>query len=436
MQTKIRIFLTNSNYVDFDDDSIISANVTKNYDPMCFELRTGTLECEIYSSSDIFNLLNPNGIYDRLTKNKKIQIWTIENNVEYSIGVYYLKEWSYEMNKTARLYAEDILSLLEEKEFIYEINCDNNGSRYYTHELIANAMNMSVSDIFYSTSGLTGSYLSGDKMPKTNCKEILLIALMNLTVNSIVRTDGKIDTAYVGGKNGTFYMGSSNFTIESSNKIVNTEKYEKLPVTTDFRFMQKLVDIYDIDTVHTLIENAVYDSGTYFISFDEFYGNYRITGATLIDRGVHFVKFKVTNNSTTVNLTASWLRTYKDDPISMNLADAKNVDFSGDWKIPFTKTEGENVLILENWVVKTFPSLHMCFRARNGYTYYNNCFKLSTQIIFEPSNLDKMVGPSTVITTNNNNRYKGVITYADIDVKNGLLSNIEMICEKQPLVQE
>ncbi len=113
---------------DWTDKSIISAELFEETDITCNTLAIDTFDFTLYSEDDDFNILNPQGIYDKLQSDQPIKVYeTIEtyddgNNLIEStmlyIGTFYLKEWSSKANNEISFSCTDAIGLLDKNKFI------------------------------------------------------------------------------------------------------------------------------------------------------------------------------------------------------------------------------------------------------------------------------------------------------------------------------
>ena len=121
MGTKISITLSDNTTRVYQNDQVVEANIFEANDPLCLKLESATLECVLYSATDEFNVLNPNGIVGLLKQKQKISIsYVFEDSTEVQIGVYYLASWNLESDQKLRIVCMDALYLLESYTYILD----------------------------------------------------------------------------------------------------------------------------------------------------------------------------------------------------------------------------------------------------------------------------------------------------------------------------
>lgn len=104
------------------DDELISADLVQETSYLTDTLPIGTLEFEVASANDEFNLLNPDGIFDQLHINAPVRLITQKDENTYDYNTYFLKRWESSNNRITKFYCEDAIGLLQTTEGEYYTN--------------------------------------------------------------------------------------------------------------------------------------------------------------------------------------------------------------------------------------------------------------------------------------------------------------------------
>lgn len=109
--------------LDMSGDSILSANIVEECDPISANLKYNTLDITLQSDDDDFNILNPQGYYAALKERQPVFIYENVDGVETFMGQFFLDEWESPTENTLVFRCIDLLGMLEKSQFsgkIYE----------------------------------------------------------------------------------------------------------------------------------------------------------------------------------------------------------------------------------------------------------------------------------------------------------------------------
>lgn len=101
----------------FEHNNILSCNLIEQQDIICNELPINEVNFEIYDSDDSFNILNPQGVYNKLKTNQAIEVYHNETGVDNFMGKFYLSSWESESENIGKFKAVNIIGLLDNIQF-------------------------------------------------------------------------------------------------------------------------------------------------------------------------------------------------------------------------------------------------------------------------------------------------------------------------------
>ncbi len=103
----------------FNEDTLMSANLIEETDFISSELSINTLDFEVYSEDDDFNIINPKGVYNVLQERQKIEVVEelLAENKEIKMGTFYLDTWTSEKDNLMKFSAIDLIGLLDKTTF-------------------------------------------------------------------------------------------------------------------------------------------------------------------------------------------------------------------------------------------------------------------------------------------------------------------------------
>lgn len=98
-------------------DSIISASIVEELDPISSELSINTASFTLLDKENMFNALNENGYFSLMQNKQKITFTEIVNGEEITMGTFYLENWSSEQLNKANFNLIDALGIIDKTDF-------------------------------------------------------------------------------------------------------------------------------------------------------------------------------------------------------------------------------------------------------------------------------------------------------------------------------
>ena len=102
---------------DFGSNEIKSANLMEETDLSALTAPASTLEFEVYSESDDFNIFNPQGIYNLLQQKQQMSVSGAKGGKMINFGTYYVEELESKSNKIISISATDGVGIMDGTTF-------------------------------------------------------------------------------------------------------------------------------------------------------------------------------------------------------------------------------------------------------------------------------------------------------------------------------
>lgn len=273
----------------FGDDLLISANTTHEIDLLSSELNIGKLSFKVSNSDRKFSLLNPEGIYSSLQDKQKIRAYEYLDNDKKLLGTFYLSSWKNTSEQVANFEGQDVIGLMDTSIFY--------GGMYTNilSEVLINEILLDANIDYELDEELEGIEISG-YIPKCSHREALQQVLF--TIGAVAKTSGnEVLKIYIPD---TSYVKSS---------ITKSRKHTKKNEVSIYNIVTGVdVTYYGYQTTNSMKEvyKDVLDEGVQIIEFNKpvVENTISVNGATIISKGVNFVKINVTNDDTTVIVNA------------------------------------------------------------------------------------------------------------------------------------
>lgn len=384
------------------DEEILSGNIIKECNCVGDELPGGTLEFEVLSKNDEFNILNPKGIYKHLKKNLRITVSKQEGNEVTQEWKFLLSKWENE-NEVERFTAVDSIEALEEIEYngMYTGSTELNT---FANSILETAKRNNIKNIKWDISQkmaarmLTSCTGFENKMTLREALQHLALATCSLVC---------CDEGYTVTIKGQYE-------IEEDENIVATVKQEERSLNEDG--IERIEDVNYVEIIPTgttLGEDMeLYNSeeqldvGTYTINFEN---PSTVDSITSADGGVAKIKIKTAYSVTfdvitkgTFVATGEMINRTQGQTVRRGTQGNKNMQISGIDIISVT-TASTNI-------------------AQQLLEYYQGKYKLK----FEQINPDYYIGNKIICELPYSKILKGNVTKIDLDIMNGFIAQVEV----------
>lgn len=385
--------------VIFEGDSLISANLIEEINPLSDELTINTLDFVCFTTDDRFNILNPQGIYLTFQKAQQLKAYREENGEQELMGTFYLDEWENESEKSMRIRGIDLIGMMDKVEFNGGIY--NNVSATTLIENILAKANI----LDYNIENIDGETITGH-IPICTCREALQQVLFTLGAIADCSRSEQLNI-YKLKPATTPKEIQSNTILKGTKKIKQGEIVTGISVTTHaYKLKREVETIYEEDLA----------AGTYKIIFDRPAANLSITGGTITESGVNYAIINATGSSSasskyygdkTVTITAN---TYDDLTSTVTITDGENHD----------KT---NILTITDCTLINSTNANTI--ATRLLNYYKNLYEDSLEIILGT----EKAGDNIITERSDINHLDGYVTRLDIDMTGGFLANANIIAK-------
>lgn len=421
MGTKVQLTLKNETTKVYQDDQVVSANVFEANDPLCLKLESGQLECILYSPTDEFNILNPNGITDQLAVHQKVVVsYVFPDETEMQIGVYYLNNWTFEANNQLRIICEDGISLLDQTN-IRNIGFDIQTSGGVTY------IYRPLGTIFYAcritdNRNVIANNLRGQRPyalentttfrciypPIVSCRELVSNILAQSSCSIIMKPNG---IPYLFESSETPW-GNQMPRPEASepiltNRIILASSSYEIPEKIGKVYTDLYLD-YNKDSLQEIYKESVTaGSGTRRVDLDSGYTDYEYSaGITSFSytQGHFSFRYNVSTN-TTLSVSAKGINNLYKTNVKTYSSDEKSTDVE-----------------IKNTLMSSEP-LDLWFER------WNDGFITNVQFLMN-ENLEERAGTKIQIELEPNKLYTAVIMELNIDVTGGMIADAKILCMK------
>jgi hypothetical protein len=103
--------------VTFSGETLVSATVLEEINPISSELSINTLNFRLLSNDAKFSIINPQGIYAALQQMQPISVTENIDGVEQGMGTFYLTEWENQSETQIKMEAVDLVGIMDKTMF-------------------------------------------------------------------------------------------------------------------------------------------------------------------------------------------------------------------------------------------------------------------------------------------------------------------------------
>jgi hypothetical protein len=409
-------------------DTIKSAAITEECDPLSATLPIGTLELELYSEDADFSILNPAGVYANFTYHQPLALYELVSTATAFelkfIGQYYLEKWKNTSDTNIQLSCVDLIGILD------SLDCDGGiwiEDPITVGTLVAYLLNP-ISIPFTIDPAIADNELMG-WLPICKYREALqhvafaagayvLCARQNNTIkigqdflNGVSSAGVKCGVASAGQsrmlaqrwRKGTWEGVLSVAAITSSDKGIHSS----LELTTQITGVE--ITTHDIvygDGSQELY-NGLMEIGSYKIAFSQPMHTLSVSGpATIISSGANYAWLDVSADDSAVVLTGL---VYVD---TTKIVGVYTPDISG---------AQQNILSVTDATL--INSTNGADMAQHIYDFYQQRYLQKIKLF------GSFIATGTVVTvaTLYGQAIRGVIRKMDIDLSRGFVSDVEIV---------
>lgn len=103
----------------FEGSNLLNANLLEEIDLLSSEISINTLDFQVFSKSDDFNILNPQGVYKLLQQRQKLEVteFMLKDGLKLNMGTFYLDTWSNERERIMKFGAIDLIGVIDKTDF-------------------------------------------------------------------------------------------------------------------------------------------------------------------------------------------------------------------------------------------------------------------------------------------------------------------------------
>lgn len=273
----------------FGEDLLISSKTTQETDLTSSELNISKVSFKVSNNDRKFSLLNPQGIYSSLQDKQKIRAYEYLDNKKMLLGTFYLKNWKNTSEYVADFEAQDVIGLMDTSIF-YGGMYDNVNSEIIIDEILKDC-NVK----YILAENLKGISITG-YIPKCSHREALQQVLFVL--GAIANTSGsELLELYIPETTLVRSRITKNRKHTKKNEVSIYNIVTGLDITYfTYKAMSNLEEIY----------NEEMDTGIHIIEFSNpvVKNSIVVSNATVIIKGVNFVKIEVHEDNTIVTINA------------------------------------------------------------------------------------------------------------------------------------
>ena len=260
----------------FAPDEIISANTVAEISPISECIMSGEFNMLALPAGGSFNIYGANGIFAALQSGQQLAVSARVDEVEESLGIYYLDDWSAVSGVKINFKYIDIIGMLGKQDCLGGLYSGVLLSTLLTDVFLGTAVTF-VIDEQLSATIVTGW------IPVTDYRTALQLICFAAGATALVLADGRI------------YITPLTEDITSSfdaSRIFINPRVEKRPEITDVEIMSHTF-FEDTGAEETTLLQQTYLIGSYRIYFSEPVYALSCTGATIIESDVNYAVLEV-----------------------------------------------------------------------------------------------------------------------------------------------
>lgn len=128
---------------EFEGTDIVTCSVSESVNPLSIEVNPTKCEMVIYSENNEFDLMNPNGFFSYLKRDRYVEVFARYNGREYEFGKYNLDTWESLNAKEAKFNMSSNLDKLNNTTYYDGWYCDSVYSTENTYSILDDVMDSS-----------------------------------------------------------------------------------------------------------------------------------------------------------------------------------------------------------------------------------------------------------------------------------------------------
>lgn len=375
----------------FTNDDLVSCSLLETVDLTSATLEINTLEFNLISGDEKFNIFNPQGIFTLLQKRQEISIEAQDNDSVINYGTFFLSEWENSSYDNMRFSCEDCLSIMDDVQ--YEGGIYNNiSANTIIEDIVTKAGFGYTLDPQLATATLTGH------LPILSSRESLQHIAMAI--------GAYVDTS----RSGMLRIYKMPTTTLTSKTITRDDKFDSTKAT-----QRTYVSGINV-TAHTFIKDTTVERlyedddatlGTQVITFDTPCEITSTSGCLVISSNCNQAVINVLDSNVVIKGNK-----YIDNTSIYTINDENLIAGQKENVIDITDVQ----LINKNNVAEI---------ASRVYNYYK--YRLEQEISIVLTN--ETVGMGINVETMNNYYTKGIITSLETDMVGGFVSKVGVVSE-------
>lgn len=369
----------------FEGDSILSANILEEIDPLSAELSINTLDFKVHTSD--FSILDPQGAYSLLQRKQQVDVVEYMDGVKKNMGTFYLEEPESDTDRTTTMSCIDLIGVIDQTEF--------KGGMYFNvlASTVINAILMSAGGIEYELdSNFAAVTLSGWIPISTHREALQQVAFAIGAIVDCTRSN-KIKMYPAPTVSGG--------AIPYARKLPGHTLKLK-PLVTG---VEVIAHNYKATAESQELLNEARVPGTYEITFGSPVHSLTITGGTITVSNCNYAKITIASAGTVV-LTG---KTYAD-----------STQVFGTYMPELPAGEKANVLKVEEATLVSNSNAQAV--ANRVYGYYQNRYQGEGPIALA----DEEPGQMKTMDSMNGRQVEGIIESMDIDLTGGFLGDVRI----------
>lgn len=415
------IFNWGSNDLD-NTSSLINARILEETDIMSNNLAMDTLEFTVYDDENVFNIINPDGLYaiiqtyQKVKVNEIVEIYedgVLTNTQNIFMGNFYIKEWTSSAEHELTFKCVDLIGILEDTEF--------NKGRYYVPEndtvksIIDDIMACAgISSTMYEISNSLKNLKMNGFLPLMSCRQALQQVIFCIGAVADCARSETINI-YVPSKLIAYNVSDEN--------NLEYEQIQKNDMISDVSIMQCILSK---GSENVSVFSGYLEAGSYTISTTEliyaqaggvspYIDLNETSGTGTIDQndiGLSHFKINVTQAGYFSVKSTTWsISKFLDVSVHNPLAKMKK------------EIKCENNYFLNSGTIGQ-PLTYSYSTANRLLNYYANPNVIDTEFIVN----NEKTGNWCLIKNKYGNQTKGNILRMDIDLTGGFTAKAKLLC--------
>lgn len=251
----------------FEGENLKKANIIEEVDLLGAEVSINSLDFEVFSENDNFNIINPNGYFSLLQERQKFSVkeHLLKDNKAINMGTFYLEEWSSEKDKLMKLKAIDLIGIIDKTTFYGGMYKD-----IFFKDIIKEIMESAgLTDEDYEIDESIKNIVMNGYIPICSHREALQqVAFVVCAIVDCSRSE-KIKIYSLKNKTKENIISKSTDVFQGTREIKQTDIVTGISMTLHNYESYRISEEINLDELEQLCSYTITEFGVHILTFDE-----------------------------------------------------------------------------------------------------------------------------------------------------------------------